>query len=130
MNESEVSGAQPDRRSLVKRVLPLVVLAGVAALVISQGWHEYLTLQQIAANRDLLKGYIAGNYHPPDRLAGLREILFYPAHIQQKLADYTVIPAGYFQFDHHEISIFINGENINKPASHRKFNARYSFVLI
>jgi len=62
MNAGDAPGPQTDRRSLVKRVLPLVVLAGVAALVISQGWHKYLTLEQIAANRDLLKGYIADNY--------------------------------------------------------------------
>ncbi|MFQ5625350.1 MAG: TVP38/TMEM64 family protein [Methyloligellaceae bacterium] len=62
MNEGDTSGPQADRRNLVKRILPLVVLAGVAALVISQGWHEYLTLERIAANRDLLKGYIADNY--------------------------------------------------------------------
>lgn len=47
---------------LVKRLLPLAVLAAVAALVISQGWHKFLTLEHIAAHRDLLKGYIAGNY--------------------------------------------------------------------
>ena len=62
MNAGDAPGPQTDRRSLVKRVLPLVVLAGVAALVISQGWHKYLTLEQLAANRDLLKGYIADNY--------------------------------------------------------------------
>ena len=45
-----------------KRYLPLIVLAAVAALVLSQGWHKYLTLEHIAANRDLLKGYIANNY--------------------------------------------------------------------
>ena len=62
MNDGDASGSQSDKSSLVKRLLPLVVLAGVAALVISQGWHKYLTLEHIAANRDLLKGYIADNY--------------------------------------------------------------------
>ncbi|GBE44350.1 TVP38/TMEM64 family inner membrane protein YdjZ [bacterium BMS3Bbin10] len=62
MTDGDARGPQSDKTTLVKRLLPLLVLAGVAALVISQGWHKYLTLEQIAANRDLLKGYIADNY--------------------------------------------------------------------
>lgn len=46
----------------LKRVLPVLALAAFAALVVSQGWHNYLTLEQIAENRDLLKGYIGQNY--------------------------------------------------------------------
>ena len=53
---------EPNAGGWVKRLLPLAVLAGVAVLVISQGWHKYLTLQHIADNRDLLKGYIEQNY--------------------------------------------------------------------
>lgn len=62
MNDGDARGPQGDNSSLVKRLWPLVALAVVAAVVISRGWHEYLTLEQIAANRDLLKGYIADNY--------------------------------------------------------------------
>jgi uncharacterized membrane protein YdjX (TVP38/TMEM64 family) len=59
---SEPGKAQPASSSgWVKRVLPLAILAGVAVLVVSQGWHKYLSLEQIAENRDLLKGYIADN---------------------------------------------------------------------
>ena len=60
---SEAEKAQPSGAgsTLMKRVLPLVILAGVAALVISQGWHKYLTLESIAENREVLKGYIAEN---------------------------------------------------------------------
>lgn len=47
---------------MLKRVLPLAALVALAALVISQGWHHYLTLEHIAENRDLLKSYIADNY--------------------------------------------------------------------
>ncbi|GAB4229606.1 MAG: hypothetical protein Kow0032_10890 [Methyloligellaceae bacterium] len=49
-------------RGVVRRFLPLAVLALVAVIVISQGWHHYLSLEHIAANRDLLKGYIQSNY--------------------------------------------------------------------
>ena len=62
MNDGDAPGSRTDKRTLVKRLLPLLVLALVAVLVVSQGWHEFLTLEQIAANRDLLKSYIAGNY--------------------------------------------------------------------
>lgn len=62
MSEAEKVQPAGGGSAMVKRILPLVILAGVAALVISQGWHKYLTLEHIAANRDLLKGYIADNY--------------------------------------------------------------------
>jgi len=61
MSEAEKARPAGGGSSLVKRVLPLVILAGVAALVISQGWHEFLTLESIAQNRDLLKGTIEDN---------------------------------------------------------------------
>lgn len=61
---SETPKAEGGQRggSTIKRVMPLVILAGVALLVFSQGWHKYLTLEQIAENRDLLKSYIEQNY--------------------------------------------------------------------
>lgn len=58
MSEAEKARSGVDGGGWVKRVLPLAILACVAALVVSQGWHKYLTLEQIAENRDLLKGYI------------------------------------------------------------------------
>ena len=61
MSEAEKAQASSAGSSLVKRVLPLLVLAGVAALVVSQGWHKYLTLGSIAENRDVLKSYIDAN---------------------------------------------------------------------
>lgn len=48
--------------SVLKRYLPLIVVAAVAILVISQGWHKYLSLEQIAANRDLLSNFVAENF--------------------------------------------------------------------
>lgn len=56
------AGAPARKSGLLKRLLPLLVLAAIAGLVISQGWHNYLSLQHIADNRDLLKGYIADHY--------------------------------------------------------------------
>lgn len=47
---------------LVKRLLPLIVLAAVGALVVSQGWHQYLSIQTLAENRDALKAFLADNY--------------------------------------------------------------------
>jgi len=61
MSEANKAPPASTGSSLVKRVLPLVILAGVAALVISQGWHKYLTLESVAENRDVLKGYIEEN---------------------------------------------------------------------
>ena len=64
-NDSDLrqAGQESVRKGgLFKRLLPLAILAGVAALVVSQGWHKYLSLEHIAANRDVLKGYIASNY--------------------------------------------------------------------
>lgn len=50
------------KRGWVKRLLPLAVLAGVAALVFSQGWHQYLTIERLADNRDALKAYIEAHF--------------------------------------------------------------------
>lgn len=61
-DESKDSADAQGQAGWVKRYLPLAVLVAAAALVFSQGWHKYLTLEHIAANRDLLKGYIANNY--------------------------------------------------------------------
>jgi len=44
-----------------RRLLPLALLAVAAALVVSQGWHGYLTLEHLAANRETLRGLIASN---------------------------------------------------------------------
>jgi len=62
--EAEMSKPAKEIRNggWMKRMLPVVILAAVAALVVSQGWHKFLTLEHIAENRDLLKGYIEQNY--------------------------------------------------------------------
>ena len=53
---------KPRNSGWLKRILPVIILAAIAALIVSQGWHKYLTLEHIAENRDLLKGYIEQNY--------------------------------------------------------------------
>ena len=61
---SDADKTRPDGNNTgwIKRIVPVLVLAGAAAFVISQGWHNYLTLEKIAENRDLLKSYIEQNY--------------------------------------------------------------------
>lgn len=46
----------------IKRFLPLAVLAAVMAVVFAMGWHKYLSLESIAANRDALQALIARNW--------------------------------------------------------------------
>jgi uncharacterized membrane protein YdjX (TVP38/TMEM64 family) len=60
--KSDEDRAGADGKGWIKRIVPLAVLAAVAILVVSQGWHKYLTLETIAENRQLLKGYIDENY--------------------------------------------------------------------
>jgi uncharacterized membrane protein YdjX (TVP38/TMEM64 family) len=50
------------RRGWAARLLPLAVLLAVAALVYALGLHNYLTLEQLAENRDALKAFISGNF--------------------------------------------------------------------
>ncbi|MCG8560221.1 MAG: VTT domain-containing protein [Hyphomicrobiales bacterium] len=59
METADNADEQDEKRGRLKRLLPLLVLAGVAALVLSQGWHRFLTIEQLASNRDLLKSYIS-----------------------------------------------------------------------
>ncbi len=42
--------------------MPLGVVLCLVALVFFQGWHRYLTLEQIAVHRDELQGFVAGNF--------------------------------------------------------------------
>jgi uncharacterized membrane protein YdjX (TVP38/TMEM64 family) len=51
----------PPSASTLRRAMPLLVLASTMALVFAMGWHRYLTLEGIAANRDALQGAIASN---------------------------------------------------------------------
>jgi len=56
---SEKGSAKPTGG--ISRYLPLLGLGAVAALVVSQGWHKYLSLEVIAQNHDALTSYISAN---------------------------------------------------------------------
>ena len=43
------------------RWLPLIVIAGLMALVFAMGWHQYLSFKTIGLNYEALKAYISGN---------------------------------------------------------------------
>jgi len=47
-----------EKSGYIKRFLPIVILVSVAILVISQGWHKYLTLEQLVLNREMLTSYV------------------------------------------------------------------------
>jgi uncharacterized membrane protein YdjX (TVP38/TMEM64 family) len=43
------------------RFLPLIVVAGVLGVIIANGWHKALTLENVFAVRDRFQGFINGN---------------------------------------------------------------------
>lgn len=51
-----------EQKSAFRRYLPLAILAGISVLVISLGWHKYLSFEKLAIHNDLLKTYIAENW--------------------------------------------------------------------
>jgi len=57
---AEVGKAVP-RKSWLRRLAPLIVLAAVAGLIISQGWHNLISFQQLALNQQALQAWIGEN---------------------------------------------------------------------
>lgn len=51
--------ATETNKSGIGRWLPLVVIAGLAALMFATGWYKYLSFKTIGLNYDALKAYIA-----------------------------------------------------------------------
>jgi uncharacterized membrane protein YdjX (TVP38/TMEM64 family) len=45
----------------IGRWLPLIVIAGLMALVFAMGWHEYLSFKTIGLNYEALQAYISDN---------------------------------------------------------------------
>lgn len=56
-----VSMGNRSESSNLSRWLPLVVLAGVMALVFGMGWHQYLSFKTIGLNYEAFKSFIADN---------------------------------------------------------------------
>ena len=57
---AEVGEAVP-RKSWPRRLAPLIVLAAVAGLIVSQGWHNLISFQQLALNQQALQAWIGEN---------------------------------------------------------------------
>lgn len=53
--------AEKSAGTMAKRLLPLVLLLAFAAIALANGWHNYLTLESLARNRDMLQTYVAGH---------------------------------------------------------------------
>jgi uncharacterized membrane protein YdjX (TVP38/TMEM64 family) len=47
--------------SWLRRLWPLLLLLAVGGLIIAMGWHRYLTLEHLAANRESLRALIQGH---------------------------------------------------------------------
>ncbi len=58
MTETQQNDADQKSSGSLKKYLPLIVLAALIALVFSMGWHKYLSLSQIAENREALNGFV------------------------------------------------------------------------
>lgn len=48
--------------SYLKRFLPLAVLAVIGAVIYTQGWYKYISIEQLAVNQEFLQTYIANNF--------------------------------------------------------------------
>ena len=68
------------------RFIPLLILAGVIALVFAMGWNRYLSLETLTEHGEALRAYVAQNY----LLALLLVILIFAA------ATASVIPGVFF----------------------------------
>lgn len=63
MEETDKYGAaQRTESGLLRRLLPLAVLLLAVGVVFSMGWHRYLTLEHVAANREMLRQFVADHY--------------------------------------------------------------------
>ncbi|MCG8543632.1 MAG: TVP38/TMEM64 family protein [Alphaproteobacteria bacterium] len=61
LQPAESAAPPPRRRSLVKRLLPLGVIAAGMAAAFALGLDEYLTFEALRENRSLLLGYVAAH---------------------------------------------------------------------
>jgi uncharacterized membrane protein YdjX (TVP38/TMEM64 family) len=67
-NAPMTSASTPDTNetsntaALTKKWGPLAVIVILMAIGFSQGWHQYLSLDSLVKNRELLRGYVEQNY--------------------------------------------------------------------
>ncbi|MFA9387310.1 MAG: TVP38/TMEM64 family protein, partial [Methyloceanibacter sp.] len=61
MSMDTVSDMARDAAIWLKRLWPLLLLLAVGGFILAMGWHRYLTLENLASNRDNLRGLIEGN---------------------------------------------------------------------
>ncbi|HSK29394.1 MAG TPA: TVP38/TMEM64 family protein [Candidatus Limnocylindria bacterium] len=57
----ETAGGQQKQKPLALRLLPLVLIVATAVAVWQSGLLDYVSLQQLAENREALREYVAGN---------------------------------------------------------------------
>ncbi|MEL7491860.1 MAG: VTT domain-containing protein [Pseudomonadota bacterium] len=58
-----MDAGQPEKKSpILVRLWPLYLIAGGLALVFSQGWHNYLSLEALRANIDTLDGLVRDQF--------------------------------------------------------------------
>ncbi len=61
MSDPQKQPGQPAKGGMIKRYAPLVVLVAAIVLVFVNGWHKYLSLEQIAIHREALRGFVDEN---------------------------------------------------------------------
>ncbi len=77
------------------RFWPLVLVLSLAGLVLAMGWHRYLTLENLAGNRESLRAFIDGNFP----LAVASFVALYAATVALSLPGGAVLTiAGGFLF--------------------------------
>jgi uncharacterized membrane protein YdjX (TVP38/TMEM64 family) len=59
--DSVATGAAEVQGTL-KRFLPLIVMAVAAAIVIGNGWHKHLTIENVVGLRDRFQGFVSQNF--------------------------------------------------------------------
>ena len=61
-NETTTAEKEPRKSPILIRLWPLYIILGGLALVISQGWHEYLSLASLRANIDSLDALVRDQF--------------------------------------------------------------------
>ena len=62
-NDSVPSDAvEKEPKSLLRRLLPLILIMGLAGLIWAMGWHHYLSFEHLALNRQALAAYVSEHY--------------------------------------------------------------------